>query len=500
MRLARIRTSDPEAVAYLASQLAASGYRLEFVAEGEPAVGQADLEISTTRLDIEEAINSARRQAAELNTDVTVLPGVFRQQEAAPGPEPARPPEPEPEQAAVFDEEPAARDGFFVPGRAAHPEPYAEVSPYARGAEFDDEPGRVGKVLNSAGDALAKAIHSFSKAANSASTRFGAWSRERMAQLRRQREEKRRQMTATVARMREEAAERRRAELERVEAIRREEQERSRIEMERAEAQRRDEEARRREQEVLRIQREAQQREEESVRQEQQARAEAAHRERELWQAEQREAEPPRASRPEQAWFQPAIRPRDSEQTTASTQEDLEPVAAQNRSETSIPEPDKSTRKPIRTADSPVPSTYAESARPGRFRSPVWVRGTRDQAYVRAAGAAAIVAALVVGGWGVTLLRRPASPLDHAALVRSAGVEQKVPFGPAVTSNPIVKPGAVPVRKPAAESRKPKAAAKTTNTTSRKKSRRADEVTVRHFNAKTQQARHRESVKVIAEE
>ncbi|MDT8067587.1 MAG: hypothetical protein ROO76_05405 [Terriglobia bacterium] len=77
MPLARIRSFDPEAIAFLAAQLAQSGYTLQFVRPDETGLEPADLELTVTRRDLDEALRVAQSEAEQLGVDVTVIPGVM---------------------------------------------------------------------------------------------------------------------------------------------------------------------------------------------------------------------------------------------------------------------------------------------------------------------------------------------------------------------------------------------------------------------------------------
>lgn len=77
MPLARIRSFDPEAIAFLAAQLAESGYTLQFVRPDETGLGDADLELTVVRRDLEEALLTAQAEAERLGVAVTVMPGVL---------------------------------------------------------------------------------------------------------------------------------------------------------------------------------------------------------------------------------------------------------------------------------------------------------------------------------------------------------------------------------------------------------------------------------------
>lgn len=77
MPLARIRSFDPEAIAFLAAQLAQNGYTLQFVRPDETVLEPADLELTVVRRDLHEALRIAHSEAERLGVDVTVIPGVM---------------------------------------------------------------------------------------------------------------------------------------------------------------------------------------------------------------------------------------------------------------------------------------------------------------------------------------------------------------------------------------------------------------------------------------
>lgn len=77
MPIARIRTLDEEAISFLAPKLAAAGYQLQFVAPNQPDIGEADLEITVTRMDSATALEQARVQAEGMDIDVAVLPSAI---------------------------------------------------------------------------------------------------------------------------------------------------------------------------------------------------------------------------------------------------------------------------------------------------------------------------------------------------------------------------------------------------------------------------------------
>jgi hypothetical protein len=77
MPIARIRSFDPEAIAFLAAQLAQSGYTLQFVRPDETVLEVADLELTVVRRDLDEALRTAEDEAERLGVDVTVMPGAI---------------------------------------------------------------------------------------------------------------------------------------------------------------------------------------------------------------------------------------------------------------------------------------------------------------------------------------------------------------------------------------------------------------------------------------
>ena len=92
MPLARIRSFDPEAIAFLAAQLAQSGYTLQFVRPNETGLEEADLELTVVRRDVDAALQIAQTEAERLGADITVVPGAMPVPEpvvAADVPEPA---------------------------------------------------------------------------------------------------------------------------------------------------------------------------------------------------------------------------------------------------------------------------------------------------------------------------------------------------------------------------------------------------------------------------
>jgi len=77
MPLARIRSFDPEAIAFLAAQLAQSGYTLQFVRPDETGLEEADLELTVVRRNLDDALRTAQAEAERLGVDVTIIPGVI---------------------------------------------------------------------------------------------------------------------------------------------------------------------------------------------------------------------------------------------------------------------------------------------------------------------------------------------------------------------------------------------------------------------------------------
>jgi hypothetical protein len=105
MPIARIRTFDPEAVSFLASKLAASGFQLQFANPNETDLEEVDLEITVTRMDSETALEHARLQAEEMDVDVQVMPGVFVASEPEHSAMPDAMISAEQEQSVEYDEE-----------------------------------------------------------------------------------------------------------------------------------------------------------------------------------------------------------------------------------------------------------------------------------------------------------------------------------------------------------------------------------------------------------
>ena len=212
MPLARIRTFDPEAIAFLAARLAASGYQLQFAKPGEELPGEADLDITVTRMDVPAALKQAQLQAEQLGVDITVMPGVLR----APEPEiVAAPVEVVPEPVAdipaeppAFYETPAVPETVEAEETAAwEPAPYyepssqpsvepepAELSPYAQGAEIPRGPSKLEEVSQSAQEVLSRSLGALNSFGESSREKLDEWKRrysEAQAQRRVDREQRR---------------------------------------------------------------------------------------------------------------------------------------------------------------------------------------------------------------------------------------------------------------------------------------------------------------------
>ena len=478
MRLARIRTNDPEAAEYLSAQLAASGYQLEFVKEDEIVVGDADLEISASRMEVEHALAVARRQAEELGCDITVLPGTFPVEEVGSATEEVQqissgPAALEAEQVELFPQEPELEMPRFI-AKGSNDHLNAEVSPYARGAEFDDEPSRTGALLNKTADAIAGGVQSLVKTSSKLAQSAGDWSRSRFDEFRRRQEESRRERAIMMERLRQQEAQRKQADAARLEAQRaRENEERSAMQ---------EAELLRRQNEALRLR----------------EREEHLAREREQQLARQRAEQLAREH--EAQVF--------AEQQTVKSEQVLEPA------------PDKS--QPI-VWDSPVvppppifqtnstPDILFTSSKPHSHSS---TQRFRERTFRRAGLAAAAVAGILVAVFGVASIRQPAQPLSNSILERSSQVEQSVPFGPAKTVAPITQPN--PLRVVKGRKAVQKAPAKTKRTAKKKTRQSAveakakkkprpsaeQEVVVRHFNrSHTEQAKAKSEngVKIISD-
>jgi hypothetical protein len=113
MPLARIRTFDPEAIAFLAAQLAQNGYTLQFVRPDETGLEEADLELTVVRRDLQEALRLAGAEAERLGVDVVVVSGAVPVIAAASNTEP----------------EPGVRLEAISPGAIAVSEPVLTPAP-----------------------------------------------------------------------------------------------------------------------------------------------------------------------------------------------------------------------------------------------------------------------------------------------------------------------------------------------------------------------------------
>ncbi len=507
MAVARIRTSDPEVIEFLSRHLADSGYRLEFVHPGEPIQGEADLEIDASRMDIASAMAAAQQESGI----VTVLSGILK-----PAPQ---------------------RDLFDEAVNTPSPREYAEISPYAQGAQLEDEPSTLHKAADSVANALAVGLNSVDAAAKGARSRFAAWKSQRDAE-RSARRERLEQERATEAERRREAArlraeetarlraeeDRRRAEEERLAAIRREEmarresEERVRRQQEQLaaaeSAMRETEEQRRMETELA--QRRAEQRKlAEQVRAEERRRAEEQERAERERQEQLRLAEEARQHEVEVRQRADQERNRieeEAERQRAAAASQAESVANAEGAtiEDNVPEwqsasaPEPFAPRHVTSPAVPVPVPTIRKRLPRVHRT-----SGRDRVFRRAGVAAAIGAAGVVSVWSLAGTRRPANPLTQEQLVRSVTVQQQTPFGPATA------PAPVPVAKPLPPQKRPvgKSPARTratrTHSSKAQTAKRAsasdsgDEVVVKHFNSsqKPEQAKvkMKNGVKIISE-
>ncbi len=212
MPLARIRTFDPEAIAFLAAKLAASGYQLQFAKPGEELAEEADLDITVTRMDVPAALKQAQLQAEQLGVDITIMPGVLR----APEPEIiAAPVEVAPEPVAEIPTEPpvfyeipvvpetveADETASFEPATyyepslepSVEPEP-AEHSPYAQGADIPRGPSKLEEVSQSAQEVLSRSLGALNSFSSSSREKLEEWKRrysEAQTQRRADREQQR---------------------------------------------------------------------------------------------------------------------------------------------------------------------------------------------------------------------------------------------------------------------------------------------------------------------
>lgn len=493
MAVARIRTSDPEVVEFLSRHLASSGYQLEFVRPGEPVSGEADLEIDASRMDLESAMAAARQEAGL----VTILSGVLRAD--------------------------TRRDIFEEAAQTPASHEYAEVSPYARGAELQDEPSALHKTANAIVNGVNAAATSIGNSTKAVSERFQAWRTHRAAkQEQRQAEE--------VARRRADE-ERRRAEEERLAAIRREETARMQAEEHRRreeQAQVEAETARLRMEEQRRAQAEAQRvRAEQERRMQEQARLQAEAEERRQQEAlaatgierqRQEEARLEQESQRRQAEPQPSQEPVQEPtpvEPHADAQQDqplVEAPAAAAEGSAAEPEP-QWTEAVVPAASWHEPMLVTPTMEySDRRRRPRRMVPSRERVFKRSAVAAAIVSLAVIAVWSLGAIRRPANPLSQQQLMRSAAVEQQRPFGPASTVAPVMKPEpAQPVPQRRAISKKPTprgrvARPHATETTHVAKRNSSDEgrsdVVVHHFASQKQETakiKMKNGVKIISE-
>ncbi|MGE5114391.1 MAG: hypothetical protein ACM3JB_26310 [Acidobacteriaceae bacterium] len=130
MPLARIRSFDPEAIAFLAAHLAESGYTLQFVRPDETGLEEADLELTVVRRDIHEALRIAEFEAEQLGADVTVVPGAI----------PASAPQAVPEFVPVVLETPACAYEITQQPPVLSAESQEEILPVAATRTSDPAP------------------------------------------------------------------------------------------------------------------------------------------------------------------------------------------------------------------------------------------------------------------------------------------------------------------------------------------------------------------------
>lgn len=439
MAVARIRTSDPEVVEFLSRHLASSGYQLEFVRPGEPAQGEADLEIDASRMDLESAMAAARQEPGL----ITVLSGVLRAD--------------------------TRRDIFEEAAQTSASHEYAEVSPYARGAELHDEPSTLHKTANAIVKGVNAGASSVGNATKAMSERFETWRTQRAAHQEARRQQREREMVIAAAQRRQQEArraeeeakrraeeERRRAEEERLAAIRREE-----ITRLQAEERRRREEQERIEAEAAQVRMEeerraraeaAQRRVEEDARRAEQARLQAEEEERRRQEdvvatgiERQRQEEESCREAEQQAVAELAAQvvvPEDAHPESAAAQQEalIEATSATVEDSVAEPEPEWTEASAPAQSWSESVSVAPRSEYPERRRRPRRIARSRERVFKRSAVAAAIVAVGVISVWSLGEIRRPANPLSREQLMRSAAVEQQRPFGPAATVAPVTKP------------------------------------------------------------
>ncbi|HEU5403306.1 MAG TPA: hypothetical protein VFU86_18265 [Terriglobales bacterium] len=160
MPLARIRSFDPEAIAFLAAQLAQTGYTLQFVRPDETGLEEADLELTVVRRDLDQALQTASQEAERLGVDVTVVPGVIPEPatEAAEQPAVATSPAlsniPQPFMAAADIPEPAP-----FPSEIEMPAPVeARVAPQPIDHDFLQEKARWARIAKESSEKTAHVL------------------------------------------------------------------------------------------------------------------------------------------------------------------------------------------------------------------------------------------------------------------------------------------------------------------------------------------------------
>ncbi len=174
MPLARIRTFDPEAIAFLAAQLASSGYQLQFVRPDENMDEEADLEISVTRMDLPAALKQAQLQAEQLGVEVSIVSGVF-----------AEPVAPEPELQEIESAEPVPAEPpteqWITPYHYETPEEVPTAEPVEETYSEPiaaPEPSRSSKFREASADTVAAGIEALSAFKRESVRRLEDWKQQ----------------------------------------------------------------------------------------------------------------------------------------------------------------------------------------------------------------------------------------------------------------------------------------------------------------------------------
>ena len=509
MTLARIIASLSEEASRLAEHLNDLGFDVELVTPDEVPSAPADVELRVEAFSVPAAFERAGQVAGDAAA-IYVSPELLNPVEEAVPQEPAPMEVPsmvaeqpvateavEIEPAFEFEEimeqededlEPASTAPVSIPAVERAGEPVAFAAPperaevaerVPRAAPVAPRPNRVAEGVVTLGESALAA----GEAVGSALARAGSdlrWLAHRLGRAAAGANESARSAWRSHA----EARAARRAEKDRARQEMARRQEELRVELERK---RQEIQAKRVEEERLRLARQEQRRleqeKEEAARAAQQAEARRQAEERDRAEQAAREAmvqrmAAERAAREEEAQRAPQPpRPVVAVPHTPVVQQQPTPSASISRVAASAHEIAGSmprVRRPVRA--------HVRPARP---------LSRRDQDWRRAFSLAAGLSLGLVVGWMALAGRRPANPIPLQNLVQSPAVQQPVPFGPATIAPGTRKPSP---SVPAASKPAPKPEVKPALRRARKLSsgddqQLPDDVVIRHFGAKVQQAK-----------